>query len=168
MLDPSLSVCAVRVLPLRDQVAKHQQEDSSSFSSQLLICLFSNHCPSLPGERSQQELLGLEHLLALCQHCEIKGRLDNAHYPPHNGSIFKLGVGSRTGTPARLPGKSEPKELQVLLTSKSTVHWPQGNPWRAGVAETRLSFPPSTFFFLLFPTGKYSVGSEKLKSPSMD
>lgn len=86
---PVSGVRADGVLTLRAQVAQHQLEGSQpSFSSQLLICLFSNQCPSLPGERSRQELFGLEHLLALCQHCEIKGRLDNTHSLPHSLFYF--------------------------------------------------------------------------------
>lgn len=117
------------------QVAKHQLGScwKPEFSSKPLLRLFSNQCPSLPREISAGAA-GLEPLLALCQHHEIKEKLDNTQVFPNNFfSILREERGEgQDWRPAKLPRKSEPKELgDSSHHTQSAVHWPQASPWHA-------------------------------------
>lgn len=72
-------------------LAETQEEErgaAANFSTRLLMYLFPYQGSSLAGGITE-EPLGLEHLLASCQHCEIKEKLDKARFSPNIFCFFK-------------------------------------------------------------------------------
>lgn len=84
----------------RDQVAlyclgkllgKKREVLQTAFSTWHLMYLFPYHCSSLPGGITKGAL-GLEHLLAFCQLCELKENLDKAWFSPNIFCSFFKGI----------------------------------------------------------------------------
>lgn len=118
------------------QVAKHQlgRLEARVFFQASATLIFK----SVPFP-SQREIpagaAGLEPLLALCQHHEIKEKLDNTQVFPNNFfSILReeRGERDRIGDLPSFPGSQNLKSWESLLTTQSAVHWPQARPGHAG------------------------------------